>query len=98
MFNDIPLPVFKVITAVLVLNVQVLWDVTQCRLVEGHRRFEESYYSHFQGLPVHEEWIGLLDPEDASKRLQLFTKEHTVASQKTRIPGNYVTCKANFIP
>jgi hypothetical protein len=84
----------KVITAVLLLKIHVLWGVTPCRLV-GHRRFEESWCPHIQGLPVHEEWTGLLDPEYAIRYFEIWepiTEEHTVTSQKTRILGNYVTC------
>jgi hypothetical protein len=49
----------EVFTAVL-LTVEVFWDVTLCRLVNGHRRFEGAWCLHVQGQAIQEEnssWI-----------------------------------------
>jgi hypothetical protein len=50
------------------LKIAVLWDVTQCSLVEMYRRFRRSYYPHHQ---------------DLLKRRGISTGQHGVTSQKT---------------
>jgi hypothetical protein len=46
---------YEILTAVL-MNIQVFWDVTLCRMVNSYKCFNEAYCLHLQRLTVHKEY------------------------------------------